>query len=99
MAQIFPGYGKYIDGRRCNLCHRFGSLYGLRDVKTGYVGWCSVCQRLYRQNGQEYFIRPLGSHVALSMPNVRDLVVVALVGSVWKDVLRAQKDYMGMDLI
>ena len=37
-----------VDLRRCQRCHRPSRFWGDRDQETGWVGWCLVCNWVWR---------------------------------------------------
>ena len=37
----------------CSACGRFSNLYGKEDVRTGWIGWCYIC------NGQWHYSRAI----------------------------------------
>ena len=37
-----------VDLRRCQRCHRPSRFWGDRDKETGWVGWCCVCNWVWR---------------------------------------------------
>ena len=41
------------DGRRCRRCGRRAQLFGLRDIETGWEGWCDVCNAEWRWQRSE----------------------------------------------
>ena len=87
-----------LDGRRCGLCDRHASLYGLRNPHNGFIGWCTMCQHHYQQNEQDWILRcvckpvmsPRAAYAPFSSPIFRNLVVVLLRGSLVSTETRAQ---------
>ena len=44
MTRVSGGYSAlFDDGRRCRRCGRRSQLFGDFDIRTGWAGWCMMC--------------------------------------------------------
>ena len=80
MPRLRDDIHRLNEGRRCWHCERPAALYGFRNVETGALGWCFMCQRHYKQNDVDWTLRCYNWPL-LDIGDVRQRIVLFMVGS------------------